>query len=105
LVLEKGRLRFNELLKGHLRIEWMGTFDEMLTGKHPFCKKMGTRRGLPGPSFRPCSKSPRFGGQDSGLIQSGFDLPSTPFHNFEFWNGTVKSTRGSDQTFETQISS
>src|SRR5262249_31999651 len=37
---EKGRQRFKVLLKGFLDIEWMGHFDEMLSGKHPFCKKM-----------------------------------------------------------------
>jgi len=37
---EKGRQRFNALLKGHLDVEWIGHFDEMLSGKHPFCKKM-----------------------------------------------------------------
>ena len=38
LGLEKGRERFNAALKGHLEIRWMGHFDEMLSGKHPFAK-------------------------------------------------------------------
>jgi hypothetical protein len=40
LGLEKGRQRFNTILKGHLEIEWMGHFDEMLSGRHPFSKKL-----------------------------------------------------------------
>src|SRR6516164_4294441 len=39
LAFEKGRLRFNQLLKGHVHIEWMGTFDEMLRGETRFCRK------------------------------------------------------------------
>ena len=40
LGLEKGRQRFNVVLKGHLEIEWIGHFDEMLSGRHPFSKKL-----------------------------------------------------------------
>jgi hypothetical protein len=27
-------------LKGHLQIEWLGNFSEMLSGSHSFCQKM-----------------------------------------------------------------
>src|SRR5262249_54398350 len=40
LGLEKARQQFNKLLKGHLDIEWIGNFDELLSGKHPFCIRM-----------------------------------------------------------------
>ena len=40
LGLEKGRGRLNKSLKGHLDIEWMGHFDELLSGGHPFAKKL-----------------------------------------------------------------
>jgi hypothetical protein len=40
LGIEEARQRFNELLKGHLDIVWIGNFDEMLSGEHPFCTQM-----------------------------------------------------------------
>jgi hypothetical protein len=40
LGLEEARQQFNELLKGHLNVEWIGDFEEMLSGKHPFCIQM-----------------------------------------------------------------
>jgi hypothetical protein len=40
LGLEKGRQRFNAVLEGNLNIEWVGHFDEMLSGKHPFSTVM-----------------------------------------------------------------
>jgi len=40
LGLEKGRQHLNELLKGYIQIEWLGTFDEMLAGKHLFCQQL-----------------------------------------------------------------
>jgi hypothetical protein len=40
LGLEEARQQFNELLKGHLDVEWIGNFDEMLSGNHPFCIQM-----------------------------------------------------------------
>lgn len=40
LGLEKGKQRFNTVLKGHLQIEWVGHFDEILSGKNPFGKKI-----------------------------------------------------------------
>jgi hypothetical protein len=43
LGLEMGRQRFNAVLKSHLQIEWMGHFDEMLSGQHPFSKKVRTQ--------------------------------------------------------------
>jgi hypothetical protein len=40
LGLEKGGERFNAVLKGHLDIEWIGEFKELLSGDHPFARKM-----------------------------------------------------------------
>ena len=37
---EKGRQRFNALLKGHLDIEWMGHFAGLLSGDSPFGRKL-----------------------------------------------------------------
>ncbi len=37
---QKGRLKFNALLKGHIQIEWMGHFDELLSGNQPFSKML-----------------------------------------------------------------
>ena len=38
--LENGRERFNALLKGHLDIEWVGQFDDLLSGESPFAQKL-----------------------------------------------------------------
>ncbi len=37
---EVARQQFNAVLKDHLDIEWMGHFDEMQSGKHPFCNQI-----------------------------------------------------------------
>jgi hypothetical protein len=37
---EKGTDRFNELLKGHLHIEWVGHFDDLLSGNKNFARKL-----------------------------------------------------------------
>jgi hypothetical protein len=56
LGLEKGRLRFNKVLQGYLDIEWIGQFEEMLSGKHPLAQKvradlLGTRGGASVPAI------------------------------------------------------
>ena len=40
LGLEKGRQRLNKVLKAHLDIEWMGQFEELLSGSTEFAHKL-----------------------------------------------------------------
>ena len=40
LDLEEAGRQLNQQLKGHEEIGRIGNFDEMLSGKHPFCLKM-----------------------------------------------------------------
>ena len=54
LTLEEARKRFNRVLKGRLNYEWIGDFDEMVSGKRRFCQKVRAQllqaeRGVPEP--------------------------------------------------------